>query len=123
MSRENRRHGALWTFPAIDGMPLAMESPATDQLKQAIETEHGGSATFVRSVPVHHSVQGKTLWNGAVQVFDLADSSTGATRAYAWSQGLADGQRRLCVVPEGGAVTGPREAVSSFLSADNALTA
>jgi hypothetical protein len=101
----------------------AMDAPATEQLKQAIEAEHGGSATFVRSVPVHHSHQGRTLWNGAVQVFDLVDSSQGAARAYAWSQGLADGSRKFCVVLEGGAVTGPREAVNAFLSTGNAIPA
>ena len=89
---------------------------AVDQLRNAVEAKHGGRATFVRSVPVHHSAQGKTLWNGAVQVFDLADNAEGATRAYAWSQGQSDGQRRFFVIVNSGTVTGPREAVRAFLA-------
>ena len=98
-----------------------MSTGAADQLKNAIEAQHGGRATFVRSVPVHHSLRGKTLWNGAVQVFDLAENAEGATRAYAWSQGSADGQRRFHIIVDGGTVTGPREAVSAFLAADGAI--
>ena len=65
------------------------------ELKQAIESEHGGEAKFVRSVPVHESKHGRTVWNGAVQVFDLKESPTGAVRVYAWSRSRADGQRQL----------------------------
>lgn len=89
---------------------------AVDELKNEIEARHGGRATFVRSVPVHHSSQGKTLWNGAVQVFDLAGTVEGAKRAYAWSQGSSDGKRRLFVVIDSGTVTGPREAVRTFIA-------
>ena len=99
-----------------------MANGAADQLRNAIEAQHGGRATFVRSVPVHHSQRGKTLWNGAVQVFDLADNAEGATRAYAWSQGFANGERRFFVIVNSAAVTGPREAVSAFLATDGGLT-
>jgi hypothetical protein len=80
-------------------------------LKQVVEAEHGGAATFVHSVPVFESFGGKTLWNGAVQVFDLTASPSGAARVYAWSSGLPDGQRRTFVVLHGGAVSSARDAV------------
>jgi hypothetical protein len=92
-----------------------MSDVLNNPLKQAVESEHGGTATYVRSVPVHESRQGRTVWNGAVQVFDLANSPTEATRAYAWSYGLEDGTRRLLTVLHGGSITGPREAVRTTI--------
>ena len=49
-----------------------------------MESQHGGTATFVQAVPVHEVFEGKTVWDGVVHVFDLAGHPT-ANRAYAWS--------------------------------------
>ena len=94
---------------------MTMPDAAADQLKQAVETQHGGTATHVQSVPVHQSQNGKTIWNGAVQVYDLVNSPSGATRAYAWSYGRADGRRELITVLRTGAVNGPRDAVAAAM--------
>ena len=88
-----------------------------DHLRQIVESEHGGTAIHVQSVPVHESNRGQTLWNGAVQVFALKNSPSGATRAYASSYGLADGTRRRFAVLHAGPVTGPREAVRAAVVA------
>jgi hypothetical protein len=88
-------------------------------LKEAVESQHGGKATFVQSVPIHEERKGKTVWNGAVQVYDLADSPSGATRAYAWSYGLPDGNRQFVAVLHTPPIVGPREAVRSALGADS----
>jgi hypothetical protein len=93
-----------------------MRDTATDELKRAVESEHGGTATHVRSVPIHQSHNGKTIWNGAVQVYDLADSPSGATQAYAWSCGREDGTRQFITILRAGPVTGPREAVKAAIS-------
>lgn len=95
-----------------------MPEVSPDQLKQAVESQHGGKATFVQSVPVHEEHKGQTVWNGAVQVYDLADSPSGATRAYAWSHSLPDGQRRFFAVLHTGPITGPREAVRAAIVAE-----
>ena len=95
-----------------------MTDVSTDQLKRAVVSQHGGAATFVQSVPIHEEHKGQTVWNGAVQVYDLADSPSGATRAYAWSYGLPDGKRRLFVVLHTGLITGPREAVRAAIVAE-----
>ncbi len=92
-----------------------MTQVSPDQLKQAVESQHGGTASHVQSVPVHESLRGQTVWNGAVQVYDLEGSPSGATRAYAWSYGLPDGQRRLLAVLHEGSITGPREAVKAAI--------
>jgi len=91
-----------------------MENP-NPELKQAVESQHGGTATHIQSVPVHESFRGREVWNGAVQVFDLAGSPSGATRAYAWSHGLPDGKRRVFAVLRAGRVTNPREAVRTAI--------
>jgi hypothetical protein len=100
------------------GTHMAEVSP--DQLKRAVEAQHGGRATHVQSVPVHESRNGQTIWNGAVQVYDLADSPSGATRAYAWSHGFPDGKRQLFAVLHAGPVTGPREAVRAIVAQSRA---
>jgi hypothetical protein len=87
-------------------------------LKLVVETEYGGSATFFQSVPVYESRAGRTVWNGAVQVFSLTGSPSGATRAYAWSHGLADGTRKFFAVLHEGRVTSPREAVKAAIMAE-----
>jgi hypothetical protein len=89
-----------------------------DQLKQAVESQHGGIATHIQSMPVHESHNGLTIWNGAVQIYDLTDSPSGATRAYAWSYGLEDGRRRIFAILHAGPVTGPREAVKAAIVAE-----
>jgi len=95
-----------------------MTEVSSDQLKHAVESQHGGKATFVRSVPIHEERKGQTVWNGAVQVYDLADSPSGATRAYAWSYGLPDGSRRFVAVLHTGPIIGPREAVRAAIVAE-----
>jgi hypothetical protein len=57
---------------------------ASEQVKQAVERMHGGSAQLAQSVPVRETFEGKTVWEGVVHVFDLTGHLT-ATRAYAWS--------------------------------------
>ena len=44
---------------------------APDQLKQAVESQHGGTATLAQSVPVHETHEGKPVWDGTVHIFDL----------------------------------------------------
>ena len=41
-----------------------MAEVEADQLKEAVENMHGGSATLVQSVPVHETFEGKTVWEG-----------------------------------------------------------
>jgi hypothetical protein len=61
-----------------------MTEVISDELKRAVESQHGGTATLAQSVPVRESFDGKPVWEGVVHVFDLTGHSK-ATRAYAWS--------------------------------------
>jgi hypothetical protein len=54
-----------------------------DELREVIHKLHGVKATHVESVPVKEVFQGKTVWDGIVEVFDLHDHPK-THRAYAW---------------------------------------
>lgn len=88
------------------------------ELKRAVESQHGGTASFVQSVPIHEEHEGQTVWDGTVHIFDLRDSPSGATRAYAWSYERDDGKRRFFAVLHMGPITGPREAVMAAIVAE-----
>jgi len=95
-----------------------MSELSVDQLRRAVEDQHGGTATLVQSVPVDERHDGKPVWQGVVHVFDLAGHPK-AKRAYAWSTELDDGKRRFYAVLHVGPVTGPREAVRAASVAES----
>jgi hypothetical protein len=70
-----------------------MKEVSSDQLKEAVESQHGGTATLVQSVPVKETFGGKTVWDGVVSVFILKDNRN-ATRAYAWSSSIEGSTKR-----------------------------
>ncbi len=88
-----------------------------DQLKQAVESQHGGTATFVQSVPIREMHGEQLVWEGTVHVFDLADHPA-ASRAYAWSYEREDGTRRFFAVLGIPPITGPLEAVRAAIVAE-----
>lgn len=96
-----------------------MISVAQDQLRQAVESQHGGRATFAQTVPVRETVHGQPVWEGVVHVFDLEDHPT-ATRAYAWSSAI-DGRdkRRVYAVLGIGAIKTPLDAVRAAIVAEH----
>jgi hypothetical protein len=55
-----------------------------EELKDAIRHIHGVETTHVSSVPVKEKFQGKTVWEGIVEVFDLHGHPT-ASIVYAWT--------------------------------------
>lgn len=90
-----------------------------DQLREAIERQHGGKARFVQSVPVSETFEGQTVWEGMVHVFDL-EGHPKATRAYAWSSPI-DGseRRRFYAVLNAGPVNSPQAAVRAATVAEH----
>jgi hypothetical protein len=61
-----------------------MKEADTVELRKAIESQHGGTATLAQSVPVRETFEDQPVWEGIVHVFDLEGHPI-ATRAYAWS--------------------------------------
>jgi hypothetical protein len=55
-----------------------------EELKDVIHKLHGATATHRASVPVKEVFNGKTVWDGIVEVFDL-EGHPKANTAYAWS--------------------------------------
>ena len=63
-----------------------------EELRDVIRRLHGADAAHVESVPVKEVFQGKMVWEGIVEVFDLANHPT-AHRVYAWAHQTDDPQK------------------------------
>ena len=95
-----------------------MSEVDADQLKQAVESQHGGTAVLVDALPVKELFQGKTVWDGIVHVFDL-DGDPKATRAYAWSSPVEGStKRRFYAVLHLGGIRSPLDAVRAAIVAE-----
>ena len=108
--------GAAALQPTSESENLTTE--ARDQLKQAVESRHGGKATFVQCVPVHEKHGDHTVWDVGVSVFDLRGSSSGAFRAYAWSHELPNGEQQFFAILHSPQTASPMEAVRAAMLAD-----
>lgn len=91
---------------------------SADQLKQAVEGQHGGKAVLVAAEPVKEVFNGKTVWEGTVHVFDLSGHPK-ATRAYAWSSPVeGSDRRRFYAVLHLGGIRSPLDAVRAAIIAE-----
>jgi hypothetical protein len=70
---------------------------ALETLRKAIRDLHGCDSIHLMSVPVHETFQGKTAWEGTVQVFLLVDHPK-AKEGYAWSYTADNGETRYVAV-------------------------
>jgi hypothetical protein len=87
-------------------------------LRQAVESQHGGTATLAQSVPVKETHAGVVVWEGVVDVFDLEGHPT-ASRAYAWSSPIEGSEkRRFFAVLHQGPVKSPLDAVRAAIVAE-----
>jgi hypothetical protein len=94
------------------------EEVSPDELKKAVESQHGGIATFAQSVPIKEMHGDQVAWEGTVHVFDLAGNPK-ATRAYAWSYELDEsGKRRFITVLHALHIKSPRDAVRAAIVAE-----
>ena len=95
-----------------------MAATRSNQLKQVVESQHGGKATFVQCVPVHETQGVHTLWSGEVSVFDLRASTSGAFRAYAWSRESPNGKPQFFAVLHTPQTLSPAQAVRASILAE-----
>ena len=72
-----------------------------DRLKVTVSQLHNCGAIWRETVPVHEVFQGKTVWQGDVEVFEL-NGHPKAKRAYAWGHldGKKDERTRFVAVLE-----------------------
>lgn len=85
------------------------------ELRGVIRHLHGVAATHVESVPVKETFQGKTVWEGIVEVFELHGHPK-ATHAYAWSHDADGSQRRHVAVLRIPPVVSPVTAVRAAIA-------
>jgi hypothetical protein len=99
-----------------------MPEVEADQLKEAIERMHGGTATLAQSVPVRETFDGKPVWEGVVYVFGLVGHAA-ATCAYAWSSPIEGStKRRFFAVLHTARINSPLEAVRAAIVAEHRTT-
>ncbi len=60
-----------------------------EELQEVIRRLHGVESRHIESVPIKEVFQGKTVWEGVVEVFELIGHPT-AARLYAWSHATDD---------------------------------
>lgn len=63
------------------------------ELQDVIRHVLGVEATHVESVPVKETFRGKTVWEGIVEVFDVADYQV--PRVYAWAHQTDDAEHPI----------------------------
>jgi hypothetical protein len=92
-----------------------MPEVSSDQIKRAVESQHGCTATFIQLVPVKETFEGKTVWDGVVHVFRI-DGHPQANKAYAWSSPIEGSDKwRFFAVLHVPPITSPVEAVRAAI--------
>src|SRR6266436_4175892 len=89
-------------------------SPYIAELRDVIRRLHGAEAVHVKSVPVKEEFQGKTVWEGIVEVFDLHGHPK-ASRVYAWSHDTDGPKKRHVTVLHVAPITSAVEAVRAAI--------
>lgn len=89
-----------------------------NELKRAVESQHGCTATLTQSVPVKETFNGKTVWEGVVHVFKL-NGHPKAQQAYAWSSPIeGSDKRRFFAVLDVPPIQSPIDAVRAAIVAE-----
>lgn len=92
-----------------------MPSTYLDNLKRAVEAMHGCKGTHTGTATVHEQMDGKTVWKGNVESFDL-DGHPKATKAFAWGWKYEAGEIRYLAVLNVPPINSPREAVQAAIA-------
>jgi hypothetical protein len=89
------------------------------EIQAAFLKLHGCDAVYVETVPVHEEFQGKTIWQGDVEVFDIRGHPK-AKRGYGWGHvtGEHDQGRRYFTVLELPPVDSPQSAVKAAIASE-----
>ena len=86
-----------------------------EELRDVIRRLHGVESSHLESVPVKETFQGKTVWEGVVEVFELKNHPK-AQRLYAWAYETDNPQKpKHVTVLHMGPVTSPLKAVQAAI--------
>lgn len=69
-----------------------MPSSYIEELRDVIKRLHGVESRHLESVPIKETFQGRTVWEGIVEVFELVGHPK-APKAYAWAHDTGDPKR------------------------------
>lgn len=86
------------------------------EIRQAIRHLHGCESRHIETVPVKEVFKGQIVWEGDVDVFDLANHPK-AKRAYAWGYPNGRGGLEVVAVLEIPPVESPVTAVRAAIAA------
>jgi hypothetical protein len=89
----------------------------TDDLKnlhKAVAALHGCDCSHLSTAQVHEMMDGKTVWKGEVEVFELTGHPK-ADRAFAWSWMDDAGETHYIAVLNVPPIVSPREAVQAAI--------
>ena len=91
-----------------------MNEKYIQELRDAIRQTHGCASRYAQAVPIKEEFNGETVWDGNVEVFDLAGHPT-ARQCYAW--GFKDdwGRWQYVAVLKLSPVDSPRKAVQAYI--------
>lgn len=84
-------------------------------LRDAIQTTHGCPSRYAQSAAVKEETNGKIVWEGKVEVFDLARHPK-AQHCYAWGYKDADGRWQYVTVLKVPPVDSPLKAVQTVIA-------
>ncbi len=90
-----------------------------ERLQNAIRDLHGCESQYLETVPVTETFQGKTVWQGDVEVFEIRGHPE-ATHAYVWSHraGKGDKETRYITVLNVPPVDSPQTAVKAAVMSE-----
>ena len=91
-----------------------MNEPYIQALRDAIQRIHGCASRYSHRAPVKEEFNGQTLWEGTVEVFDLAAHPV-AIQCYAWGYKDDSGKWDYVAVLKTPEVFSPRRAVQTFI--------
>lgn len=94
-------------------------SPYIERLRMTVEQLHRCTAVHVATTPVHEIFNGKTVWQGDVEIFKI-EKHPRAKKCYAWShrEGPNDQDERFVTVLEIPPVGSAQSAVRAQIAKD-----
>ncbi len=93
---------------------MVMVEAQIEILQEAIRNLHNCASTWVEAVPIRDTLEGQTVWDGIVQIFDPHGHPI-ATRCYARSHETDEGKQRFVAVLHEGPVDSPEKAARAAI--------
>lgn len=78
-------------------MAILLTTKYINELQSVIRHLHGVESRHLESVPIKETFQGKTVWEGVVEVFELIGHPK-AHKAYAWTHDANGKTRHITVL-------------------------